>query len=169
VDAATNGRNKKGKQYTVLAESERGPMVIQYGNMWACQFHVSGEKKFGCTYQILENFVSSLHERIRAEGKIGISSEFLKNGDPNLKPSGAGMRPFSAPVKRRPEATVFDKAPQQKGAEGKQVRAPHSYDLLPPRITNPRARRHGRQPRPGRPGPGPAPGPTRRAPTPPPR
>ena len=45
VDVATNGRNKSGKQYKVLAESERGPMVIEYNNIWACQFHVSGEQK----------------------------------------------------------------------------------------------------------------------------
>jgi hypothetical protein len=100
VDAATNNRNKVGKQYTVLAESERGPMVIEYKNIIATQFHISGEQKYASTAKMLHNFVKNLHSRLCVEGKIGISCEFLKNGDPNLKPSGGGERPFSAPVRR---------------------------------------------------------------------
>ena len=38
ADTATNGRCKH--RYTVLAESAHGPQVVEYKNMWACQFHV---------------------------------------------------------------------------------------------------------------------------------
>ena len=96
VDLATNKRN--AHQYKVLASSDRGPQVITYKDIWSCQFHV--RQKFPCSYEIMKNYVAHIHKEICKRGKIGISCEFLKNGDPNLKPKRSLMRPFSAPVRR---------------------------------------------------------------------
>ena len=49
----------------------------------------------------MRNFARMVHDRIRVEGRIGISCEFLKSGDPNLKPKKGLVRPFSAPVRRK--------------------------------------------------------------------
>ena len=98
LDVESNKRNPR--QYRVLASSERGPQVIEYENMWAVQFHV--KQKYKCSLGIVKNFVRLMHEKICNEAKIGISCEFLKQGDPNLKPRKVGaLRPFSAPVVRR--------------------------------------------------------------------
>ncbi|GMH50273.1 hypothetical protein TrRE_jg6536, partial [Triparma retinervis] len=97
LDVQSNKRNPR--QYRVLASSERGPQVIEYENMWAVQFHV--KQKYKSSLGVVTNFVRLMHEKICNEAKIGISCDFLKQGDPNLKPRKVGaLRPFSAPVRR---------------------------------------------------------------------
>ncbi|GMH59725.1 hypothetical protein TrLO_g6446 [Triparma laevis f. longispina] len=97
LDTDTNGRNKH--RYKVIAESSQGPQFIEYNNVWGVQFHI--RKKFPMSYEIMRNFARHVYEKQSREGKVGISCDFLRNGDPNLKPKRGLVRPFSAPVKRQ--------------------------------------------------------------------
>ncbi len=44
------------KNYTTIAESEKGPEVIEHLNTVAVQFHI--EKKYSATVELLNNFVN---------------------------------------------------------------------------------------------------------------
>ena len=97
LDTDTNGRNKH--RYKILAESSQGPQIVEYRNVWGVQFHI--RKKFPMSYEIMRNFARHMYEKQSSEGRVGISCDFLLQGDPNLKPKRGLARPFSAPVKRQ--------------------------------------------------------------------
>lgn len=70
------------KNYTTIAESEKGPEVIEHMNTIAVQFHI--EKKYSATVQLLNNFVNQKFEVIVEHSRADMSLEEAENYRRNM-------------------------------------------------------------------------------------
>ncbi len=59
------------QNYKVLAESERGPVIIEHLNTIACQFYVSNQ--YPESVKILENYIKKKIKDIQSLGKLDIT------------------------------------------------------------------------------------------------
>jgi hypothetical protein len=53
--------------YAILAESEKGPQIVEHRNQIATQFHI--DKEYPCSIKMIENFVKTKIEMIQSMAK----------------------------------------------------------------------------------------------------
>ena len=70
------------KNYKTIADSEKGPEVIEHFNTVAVQFHI--EKKYSATVEILNNFVNKKFELIIETSKADLTLEEAENRRRNM-------------------------------------------------------------------------------------
>ena len=102
----SNTKTNHDRAFVSVAESERGPLLVEHKNCVAMQFHV--DRKHPETQQILENFVSHHMYRIIQQGRVDIkiaSANFISDAQQFHMAIEAEQNKSSAPTKN---STLFE-------------------------------------------------------------
>jgi hypothetical protein len=96
--------------YTIIAESENGPEVIEHRNTIATQFHI--EKKYVATVQLLNNFINRKFELIIENSRADMTledAEVFKRSMMYTKSSQPAYKKSSDEIKTRSKALFIKK------------------------------------------------------------